>query len=181
MPLLLASGKLGLCILGEMRIGQNHQRCSSHFWSARYFSVEGDGTHSRGASFYSAGGRLGFARASVGSIPCMLGHPVPQAVLLPYLLLYRGHTGPFPQLPPSPTLSKGLQFPTALHSSPQMREAAPWEVDIVVPEKASYMKENAVPTSKTGFQRRSDGLCPLTHKNRIQHLLCMLTTKDFKR
>lgn len=106
---------------------------------------------------------------------------VPQAVLLPYLLLYHGHTGPFSQLLPSPTLSKGLQFPTALHSSPQMREAAPWEVDIVVPEKASYMKENAVPTSKTGFQRRSDGLCPLTHKNRIQHLLCMLTTKDFKR
>lgn len=71
MTLLLASGKLDF-YLGEMRIGQNHQRCSSHFWSARFFSVEVDGTHSRGALLYSAGGRLGFARASVESIPCML-------------------------------------------------------------------------------------------------------------
>lgn len=72
MSLLLASGKLGF-YLGEIRMGQNHQRCSSHFWSTRFFSVEGGGTHSREALFYSAGGRLGFARASVTeSIPCML-------------------------------------------------------------------------------------------------------------
>lgn len=117
MPLLLASGKLGLCILGEMRIGQNHPRCSSYFWSARYFSVEGDGTHSRGASFYSAGGRLGFARASVGSIPCMLGHPVPQAVLLPYLLLYRwSHR----TLPTAASFSHPQQRTTVPHSSPQL-------------------------------------------------------------
>lgn len=123
MSLLLASGKLSL-YLGEMRThdGQNHQICSSHFWSAMYFSVETDGTHSRGASFYSAGGSLGFTRASVGSIPRVLWHPVPQDILVPCLLLHPGHTGPFHSCFLLPRSAKD-------HSSPQFS----------INEKSSFM------------------------------------------
>lgn len=81
------------------------------FLSARYFSVEGDGTHSRGASFYSAGGRLGFARASVGSIPCMLGHP--------------GSSGRPSLLPPALPWSHRTLLTAASFSHPQQRTTVP--------------------------------------------------------
>jgi len=162
------------------------KRVSPHFWSTRSLSVESDGTCSRGSSPYSDGGRLGFAWAQ-------------HSCLCPVHLTYAvtsSSSGHPPPLPPCTTLAtQGPSHSLPLsrsrfllpHSakdpiSPQMREAAPWEVEIVEPEKASYMKENAAPTSQTVGFRGAPMVSALAHVRILSHTcqFCRLATKDFK-
>lgn len=161
------------------------KRVPPHFWSTRSLSVEGNGTSSRGASSYNDGGRLGFILAQHSCL-CPV-HPT---------YAVTSSSSGHPSLSPCTTLvtqgpshsrplscSCFLLPPSAKNpTSPQMREAIPWESEIALPEKASYMKKNAAPSSQTvGFR----GALMVSALARIKVLsnacqLCMLATKDFK-
>lgn len=101
--------------------------------------------------------------------PSSSGHPCPLPPALPW-----SHRA-LPQLLPSPSLSKGPQLCTVLQK---------WEKQFHGKWILWWLRKphtwRKMQHLTTGFQRCSDGFCPLTHKNTIQHLLCMLTTEDFK-
>lgn len=128
LSLLLASGKLRLYTLGEMRIGQNHsnlfcKKVSPHFWLTRSLSAEGNGTCSGGASPYNNGGRLVLVRVQHSCL-CL--------VYITYAVTpsSSGHSSPLPSC--TTLVTQGIShsyflLPLSANDpiSPQIREATP--------------------------------------------------------